>query len=346
MANKIVVVKIRFIKKTKKTNIIFKAYFPLINGLIYMPYKIRLLSGHISDLHNQNNSKKKEKLRKKKDELIKEITFKTDPNVFTIKEEKDFSNNNSIGIIAFLGIIMGSNQNKHSVAVIMCKNDDFNEYNVAQFFQNPRKIPIKERNKINFDNFENISMDEFIQKNKQYCGKLDAKYLDNIITCTAESPKITRNKNGQEKPTEYKFILKKIKEIEENGHNSDSTIMNAFKRHLDDVFLVKNKQRRCIICGINHPNLLVASHIKARWESKDTKEKIDGHNGLWLCAQHDRAFDRRLFTFETPTGKVLVSKQLKKQKIIDLEYVLPMETVENSKEYLMHHMEKYRDNFD
>lgn len=91
--------------------------------------------------------------------------------------------------------------------------------------------------------------------------------------------------------------------------------------------------------------MLVASHIKARSESDDIEEKISGANGLWLCAQHDRAFDRRLFTF-SDDGKLIISEHLLRENIFkDLNYKLPNDVLARSRVFLAFHKDRFKDKF-
>jgi putative restriction endonuclease len=69
----------------------------------------------------------------------------------------------------------------------------------------------------------------------------------------------------------------------------------------------------CCICGLNLTKLLVASHIKA-WKDADDTERADPHNGLCLCAIHDRAFDAGFLSVSKDlsvmiSGSILRSKQ-------------------------------------
>lgn len=61
----------------------------------------------------------------------------------------------------------------------------------------------------------------------------------------------------------------------------------------------------CIITGINHPKLLVASHIKP-WAVSSNKERLSVDNGLLLSATYDRLFDSGLITFNRQ-GKIFLS---------------------------------------
>ena len=62
---------------------------------------------------------------------------------------------------------------------------------------------------------------------------------------------------------------------------------------------------RCIITGIDHPKLLVASHIKP-WAVSSNKERLSVDNGLLLSATYDRLFDSGLITFDKH-GKIFLS---------------------------------------
>lgn len=61
----------------------------------------------------------------------------------------------------------------------------------------------------------------------------------------------------------------------------------------------------CIITGIDHPKLLVASHIKP-WAVCSNRERLSVENGLLLSATYDRLFDSGLITFNR-NGKIFLS---------------------------------------
>lgn len=60
---------------------------------------------------------------------------------------------------------------------------------------------------------------------------------------------------------------------------------------------------------MNNKELLIASHIKP-WNKSDPNEKVNEFNGLLLCPNHDRIFDKGLITFDD-NGKIIISKHLK-----------------------------------
>lgn len=64
----------------------------------------------------------------------------------------------------------------------------------------------------------------------------------------------------------------------------------------------------CVLCKINIPELLRASHAKP-WRDCNHQERVDPYNGLLLCAHHDALFDRGFISFNT-NGKLLISNEL------------------------------------
>lgn len=69
--------------------------------------------------------------------------------------------------------------------------------------------------------------------------------------------------------------------------------------------LMEKYHGSCVITGINHPKLLVASHIKP-WAASDNQERLQVDNGILLSATYDRLFDSGLITFDK-TGKIYLS---------------------------------------
>lgn len=98
---------------------------------------------------------------------------------------------------------------------------------------------------------------------------------------------------------------------------------------------------KCVMCGIKHKELLIGSHIKAASNS-NVYEKADHNNGLLLCCNHDKLFDRYLITFNFIDGQIEISRKLSAEDIeklnLDREFKLPDELMTNErKNYLMEH---------
>ena len=67
--------------------------------------------------------------------------------------------------------------------------------------------------------------------------------------------------------------------------------------------LMEKYSGSCIITGLDHPKLLVASHIKP-WAVSTNAERLSVDNGLLLSATYYRLFDCGLITFKK-TGKYI-----------------------------------------
>lgn len=84
--------------------------------------------------------------------------------------------------------------------------------------------------------------------------------------------------------------------------------LNLFKKYGD---------KKCYLCNCDIDSMIIASHIHRVTDIKndktisdDDKRKqiIDGDNGLWLCANHDKLFEYGLIYFEDK--KMVVSSRL------------------------------------
>ena len=99
-----------------------------------------------------------------------------------------------------------------------------------------------------------------------------------------------------------------IPETEKTAIIQSRVGQGAFRKSLIDKY-----NGRCIITGIDHPHLLVASHIKP-WAASSNKERLSVDNGLLLSATYDRLFDRGLITFDR-YGKIILSSQIGAENI-------------------------------
>ncbi|MCR5803181.1 MAG: HNH endonuclease [Clostridia bacterium] len=99
------------------------------------------------------------------------------------------------------------------------------------------------------------------------------------------------------------------------------------------------RYKSCCMCGISKREVLIASHIKA-WADSSAEERIDFDNGLLLCPNHDKLFDRHLISFNE-TGKIMISKSLINSDIrllgIDSDISIEISNVKN--QYMQYHRE-------
>ena len=140
-----------------------------------------------------------------------------------------------------------------------------------------------------------MSDSDFIAKNTRgnhmYSNALKQyRYFINAVTEEADDGAYIESiKNDTEIPeTERKAIIQ------------SRVGQGAFRKSLFEKY-----QGRCIVTGIDHPKLLVASHIKP-WSVSSNKERLSVENGLLLSATYDRLFDSGLITFDKH-GKIFLS---------------------------------------
>ena len=99
------------------------------------------------------------------------------------------------------------------------------------------------------------------------------------------------------------------------------------------------KYKKCIVCGINQSELLVASHIKP-WSKSEKDEKLDTENGLLLCPHHDSLFDKGFISF-SEIGKIIISNNLNLEnyKLLNLDKDIRIELSERNIKYMKWHFE-------
>ncbi len=96
---------------------------------------------------------------------------------------------------------------------------------------------------------------------------------------------------------------------------------------------------KCHLCGVNDKTLLIASHIKP-WSVCNPHEKLDDHNGLLLCPNHDKLFDAGFISF-TDNGGIMISPKLDKtnQMFMNIQETMKIRMTEKNKEYMKYHRE-------
>jgi putative restriction endonuclease len=97
----------------------------------------------------------------------------------------------------------------------------------------------------------------------------------------------------------------------------------------------------CCVTGFTKKSILIASHIRP-WKVSSNEERINPLNSLLLVPTLDKLFDRGYLSFESTTGKIVMSDKIKR---IDwsragLTTDMRLRSVpEGIKEYLDYHMQ-------
>lgn len=123
-------------------------------------------------------------------------------------------------------------------------------------------------------------------------------------------------------------------------------VRNSALQHIFKYNLLMSQHAKCVMCGLTNKEMLVGSYIKPAAES-DASEKADFNNGLLLCCNHDKLFDRYLITFNFLDGQIEISKTLSDDDItilgLDKDYKLPEELLTPERmQYLTEHNIEFR----
>ena len=147
----------------------------------------------------------------------------------------------------------------------------------------------------------------------------------------------------QKRLLERKKIEKENQSIEEEieRYGLEGTVRKAVinTRVNQSVFrdLLIRKYGKCCLCGADDQDLLIASHIKP-WADSTRKERVDEENGLLLCPNHDKLFDKGYITFDGD-GKIVVSPKLSKANRVffNVNSDMSLNMSPKTKEYMKYH---------
>ena len=158
--------------------------------------------------------------------------------------------------------------------------------------------------------------------------------LDNDSTAISEQDKTAienyclRNQKG-------------IIEILDDSYQFDGDDSDTVKDNLRSPKFIYNLlskydgEKKCALCGCKIESIIQAAHIypvsdirKRKDLSFDDKFRlaIDGDNGIWLCENHHKLFDRGLIWFEE--GKLCISNKLNSEDLVFVKQVTTITEIE------------------
>lgn len=144
---------------------------------------------------------------------------------------------------------------------------------------------------------------------------------DSIIANT-----INNNLNNVLEATEIdnNFVTEIVKEIKQRKGQE------KFRK------LLLNKYNRCALCGVEATHTR-ASHIKP-WAASNDQERLDIHNGLLLCPNHDYLFDKGFISI-TNQGTLLISIQVDdiQMQFFNIHAQMKLNITDEMKNYLEYH---------
>lgn len=124
------------------------------------------------------------------------------------------------------------------------------------------------------------------------------------------------NEVVQDYLNDYQKELKELNEIistvEANpdikGEERECLVKQRVNQSIFRERMLERFHKKCVLCGVSNEQLLVASHIKP-WSKSKPEEKLSESNGLLLCPNHDKLFDKGYISF-SDDGHIMISSQL------------------------------------
>lgn len=104
----------------------------------------------------------------------------------------------------------------------------------------------------------------------------------------------------------YNQILSGISYTNINKERTGRLYQHIFKK------IIFERDKKCKICCLDLPELLQAAHIKPYSNCDNDIDRYSENNGILLCCNHHKLYDRGFFTF-TNNWKVKISKELKQE---------------------------------
>lgn len=188
------------------------------------------------------------------------------------------------------------------------------------------------------------NVDEFKYVMSYFLG-YDYNWLDRIYDEIEPVRKIDFNETvKKEKDEVLQEHLKNISEIIDK--EIDQLQVNGEEKHVltkirvnQSIFreLLLKKYSHCCLCNVDNQDLLIASHIKP-WAKSSSKEKLDVNNGLLLCPNHDKLFDKGYITFDD-NGNIHISDRLSDNNLtyMNITNTMHINLTEENRKYMEYH---------
>lgn len=226
-------------------------------------------------------------------------------------------------------IITDDNRNKNEIIndekYYKSKNNNQNENDVDETCYVLKKIQFADVEALNFTHIiksmgeegRNLTSfrNDYTDKHEQHLKEM-FNYIENVFDSNL---KIINYSDLQAINDEFSSIDDEFNSM----GNISNNILDKYKEGLVKQrigqgkwrdYLIKNNGCKCALCNISMKELLIASHIKEYSKcEKNTSEHLDLKNGLLLCANHDKLFDKHLISFEMD-GRIKISYKIPKSE--------------------------------
>jgi len=128
-------------------------------------------------------------------------------------------------------------------------------------------------------------------------------YESELLLIKYQNKTIEEEYLSQDEIKEYRDIDLRQKE----GFDIKRMIKTRVNQGLFRKVIIGNYFHTCAVCGVNIPDLLVASHI-LKW-SNNKEERLNPENGICLCNLHDKAFEMGYLGI-MPNYKIIISNEV------------------------------------
>ncbi|ARK26180.1 restriction endonuclease [Sporosarcina sp. P37] len=102
---------------------------------------------------------------------------------------------------------------------------------------------------------------------------------------------------------EHNFLIPLLAETESEAKMKVRTGHQRFRKELFPLW-----NGKCALCDIDMPELLQASYAKP-WKDCTDSERLDPHNGLLLCRNHDALYQKGFIAFDGQ-GRIHISSEI------------------------------------
>lgn len=222
-------------------------------------------------------------------------------------------------------------------------------YNHATVYKKLQELSptiMQNRELKNYNTYHIVSNDVYLVPVNERNYKIEGAGQSNVWFCNRTEDDIQIKENVQKYIFDHEALVsqnEKISKIEKSLNNLKGLEREAVIKVRVNQSVYRNKilalHKKCCLCGISDERLLIASHLKP-WVESDENEKLDKHNGLLLCPNHDKLVDRGFISF-ADDGSILVSSALSDndKKLLNIAENIKIKVTDENAKYIKYHRE-------
>lgn len=220
-----------------------------------------------------------------------------------------------------------------------------------------KKLQYIDTEKLNFHNLKKFMGDKGLSLTSfrnDYTDKHEI-YLKNMFNYIEDIFSEDYSEDSKRITVELKDIDDEFKNMDDEFESNDNKLCDILPKYKQALmkqrigqgkwrdYLIKKNLCKCALCDISMKELLIASHIKEYSKcEKGTMEHLDRKNGLLLCANHDKLFDKHLISFNVD-GRIMISPKIPKSdyQILEISIFKDIPTKSFDEKYMLYHRNKF-----